>query len=86
MPTQLTDLVHGVRLLRRAPGFSLVAIGLLAIGIGAAAAVFSLVDAVLLRPLPVRDPERLLAVVALLACYLPCRRAATADPVELLRT
>ena len=55
----LQDLRYGTRLLRRSPGFTAVAIVSLAMGIGTAAAVFSLADAVLLRELPVRDPGNL---------------------------
>ena len=54
------DLRYGVRLLRRSPTFTIVSVLSLAIGIGASAAVFSLADAVLFRPLPVRAPEELL--------------------------
>jgi putative ABC transport system permease protein len=53
------DIRHGARMLRRTPVFSLVAIALLAIGIGVNSAIFTLVDAVLLRPLPVRAPGEL---------------------------
>jgi predicted permease len=55
----LQDLRFGGRLLRRSPGFTLAAVGSLAIGIGAAAAVFSLADSLLLRTLPVRSPQEL---------------------------
>ena len=54
----LSDLRFGLRVLRKSPGFALTTIAVLALGIGANAAVFSVVDAVLLRSLPLRDPER----------------------------
>lgn len=53
------DLRFSARRLRENPGFTTVAVLLLAVGIGANAAIFSLLDQVLLRPLPVREPERL---------------------------
>src|SRR4051794_35771089 len=56
------DLRHGVRLLVRAPGFAIAALLVLALGIGANAAIFSVVNAVLLEPLPYPDSSRLVRV------------------------
>ena len=53
------DLRYGVRTLRRAPGFTVTAIATVGLGIGACTAIFSLVNAVLIRSLPYGDPERL---------------------------
>lgn len=56
------DLSYGVRMLRKNPGFGFVAVLTLAIGMGAATAVFSFVDTILFRPPAVHDPARLLSV------------------------
>src|SRR6202790_563164 len=58
----LPDLKHGLRVLLKNPGFPVAAIIVLALGIGANTAIFSVVNAVLLRPLPFRDPARLVQV------------------------
>ena len=62
MTSLARDLRHGARLLWKAPGFSAVALAALALGMGATSAIFSVVDAVLLKPLPFRDPQRLLTI------------------------
>ena len=56
------DLVHAARVLRQAPGFALIAVVVLAIGIGANCAMFTLVDAAVLRPLPFSNPTELVQV------------------------
>jgi putative ABC transport system permease protein len=62
LDTTLQDIRYGLRALRRNPAFALVAIGTLAIGIGAGTAVFTIARAVLLRPLPYAAPDRLVRV------------------------
>jgi putative ABC transport system permease protein len=60
--TLAKDFRYGLLLLKRDPGFAFVAISVMAIGIGANTAMFSLMDAVLLKPLPYPEPERIVRV------------------------
>jgi putative ABC transport system permease protein len=75
--TRDADLVHdmryGARLLRRSPGFTVLATTVLALGIGATTAIFSVVDALLVRQLPYRDPDRIVLLF----------EAPTANPARL---
>lgn len=83
----IQDLNYGARMLLRSPAFTLIAALSLALGIGANTAIFSLVNAVLLRPMPVADPPGLASVFPLSPVPMSVHacRATKMDPLIALR-
>ena len=78
----VSDIQYAVRSLARAPGFTLVALITLALGIGGTTAIFSVVDGILLRPLPYPDPA---AIVAVFRATPQPRTAARSPAADLSR-
>jgi hypothetical protein len=62
MTTLLRDIRYGIRTLRKNPGFTLTGVAALALGIGGTTAIFSVINAVLLQPLPYGDAERIVGL------------------------
>jgi len=80
------DVVQALRVLRRSPGFLVIALVTIALGVGANSAIFTVVRGVLLRPLPFADPERLVAVYENnIPDHSPHSQLAAADYVDYRR-
>jgi ABC-type lipoprotein release transport system permease subunit len=75
----LRDLRYALRQLRRAPGFGLTVVLTLALSVGVATAVFCVIDAVILQPLPFANPGKIVAILA-------TARAASIEPMQALRS
>ncbi len=83
METLLQDIRYGLRMLRKSPGFTVAVVLTLAIGLAAATLMFSVVNAILLRPLPFTDSGRILCVSRTIPFFGPGRQPVTLD--EYLR-